>query len=146
MFSSSFSLSFSLTFSLSLTHTHTDTRHSIGPNFQAFVHIEPLSLMSPSLTYLFSLCDIGFWNEGDQVSEYHAVPFSKGFSQPRNWTQVSCIAGRFFTIWATREAPGWDASLHGHKLPVFQLIAKCANWLCVQYSDSQFLTVILHSL
>ena len=102
------SLSFSLTFSLSLTHTHTDTRHSIGPNFQAFVHIEPLSLMSPSLTYLFSLCDIGFWNEGDQVSEYHAIPFSKGSSQPRNWTQVSCIAGRFFTIWATREAPCFD--------------------------------------
>ena len=27
----------------------------------------------------------------------------RGSSQPRNWTQVSCIAGRFFTIWATRE-------------------------------------------
>ena len=24
--------------------------------------------------------------------------------QPRDWTQVSCIAGRFFAIWATREA------------------------------------------
>ena len=29
----------------------------------------------------------------------------QGSSQPRDWTQVSCIAGRFFTIWATREAP-----------------------------------------
>ena len=27
-----------------------------------------------------------------------------GSSQPRDWTQVSSIAGRFFTIWATREA------------------------------------------
>ena len=26
-------------------------------------------------------------------------------SQPRDWTQVFCFAGRFFTIWATREAP-----------------------------------------
>ena len=26
-------------------------------------------------------------------------------SQPRNWTRVSCIAGRFFTNWAIREAP-----------------------------------------
>ena len=26
-----------------------------------------------------------------------------GSSQPRDWTQVSHIAGRFFTIWATRE-------------------------------------------
>ena len=33
-----------------------------------------------------------------------AIPFSRGSSQPRDWTQVSCIAGRFFTIWATREA------------------------------------------
>ena len=33
-----------------------------------------------------------------------AVPFSRRPSQPREWTHVSCIAGRFFTIWATREA------------------------------------------
>ena len=26
-------------------------------------------------------------------------------SWPRDWTMVSCIAGRFFTFWATREAP-----------------------------------------
>ena len=31
----------------------------------------------------------------------------QGFSQPRHWTQDSSIAGRFFTVWATREAqPG----------------------------------------
>ena len=33
-----------------------------------------------------------------------AIPFSRGFSQPSNRTQVSHIAGRFFTIWATQEA------------------------------------------
>ena len=32
-----------------------------------------------------------------------AFPFSRGFSQPRDWTQVSHIAGGFFTSWATRE-------------------------------------------
>ena len=31
-----------------------------------------------------------------------AYPFSRGSSWPRNWTGVSCIAGRFFTSWATR--------------------------------------------
>ena len=31
------------------------------------------------------------------------MPFSRGSSQPRDQTQVSCIAGRFFTIWATWE-------------------------------------------
>ena len=39
-----------------------------------------------------------------RILEWVAIPFSKGSSQPRDWTQVPCIAGRFFTIWATREA------------------------------------------
>ena len=34
-----------------------------------------------------------------------AFPFSRRYSQPRDQTWVSCIAGRFFTIWATWEAP-----------------------------------------
>ena len=39
-----------------------------------------------------------------RVLEWVAFPFSKGNSQPRDWTQVSHIAGDFFTSWATREA------------------------------------------
>ena len=39
-----------------------------------------------------------------RILEGSAMPSSRGSSQPRNWTQVSCIAGGFFTIWATREA------------------------------------------
>ena len=34
-----------------------------------------------------------------------AIPHCRGSSQPRDRTQVSHIAGRFFAIWATREAP-----------------------------------------
>ena len=30
------------------------------------------------------------------------IPFSRGSSRPRNRTYVSFMAGRFFTIWATR--------------------------------------------
>ena len=33
-----------------------------------------------------------------------AIPFSRGSSQPRDWTCVSSTASRFFTVWATREA------------------------------------------
>ena len=33
-----------------------------------------------------------------------AIPFSRESSQPRDQTQVSHIAGGFFTSWATREA------------------------------------------
>ena len=37
-----------------------------------------------------------------RVLEWVAFPFSRGSSQPRDWTQVSPIAGGFFTSWATR--------------------------------------------
>ena len=40
-----------------------------------------------------------------RILEWVAYPFSRGFSQPRNGTGVSCIAGEFFTSWATKEAP-----------------------------------------
>ena len=33
-----------------------------------------------------------------------AILFSRAPLQPRDQTPASCIAGRFFTIWATREA------------------------------------------
>ena len=38
-----------------------------------------------------------------RILEWVAIPFSRGSSWPRDRTQVSWIAGRFFTIWATRE-------------------------------------------
>ena len=41
---------------------------------------------------------------GFSRKEFIAIFFSRGSSQPRNRTQESCIAGRFFTYWATREA------------------------------------------
>ena len=31
-----------------------------------------------------------------------AIPFSRGSSRPRDWTRVSCLADRFFTVWAAR--------------------------------------------
>ena len=39
-----------------------------------------------------------------RILEWVAYPFSSGSSRPRNQTGVSCITGRFFTSWATREA------------------------------------------
>ena len=39
-----------------------------------------------------------------RILEWVAIPFSRGSSQPRYRTLVSCIAGGFFTIWATWEA------------------------------------------
>ena len=42
------------------------------------------------------------------ILEWVAYPFSSGSSQPRNGPGVSCIAGRFFTSWAIREAQFGD--------------------------------------
>ena len=39
-----------------------------------------------------------------RILEWVAISFSRGSSQPRDQTQVSCIAGRHFNFWATREA------------------------------------------
>ena len=41
--------------------------------------------------------------------EQVAIPFSRGSSWPRNRTRVSCIAGGFFTTWATREAQEYQS-------------------------------------
>ena len=38
-----------------------------------------------------------------RILEWVAIPFSRWSSPPREWTQVFCIAGRFFTVWATWE-------------------------------------------
>ena len=38
------------------------------------------------------------------ILEWVFIPFFRGSSWPRDQTRVSCIAGKFFTIWDTREA------------------------------------------
>ena len=42
-----------------------------------------------------------------RIWDWVAIPFSRESSQPRDWIRVSCIAGGFFTIWATREVPAY---------------------------------------
>ena len=42
-----------------------------------------------------------------RVLEWVAISFFRGSSRPRDQTRVSHIAGRHFTIWATREALHW---------------------------------------
>ena len=63
-----------------------------------------------------------------RILEWVAYPFSRGSSQPRNWTGVFCIVGRFFTSWATREAiifmldyllPFWDKVTIHFQFPLF---------------------------
>ena len=64
-----------------------------------------------------------------RIMEWVAMPFSRGYSPSRDGTQVSCIAGGFFTSWTTREA-WWhrycDAIFIQHVLEVvYQFLAPC---------------------
>ena len=44
----------------------------------------------------------------ERILEWAAMP-SRGSFRPRDWTQVSCIAGRSFLVWANREA--WNREI-----------------------------------
>ena len=63
-----------------------------------------------------------------RILEWVAISFSRGSSQHRDWTWVSCIAGRFFTVQTTSEATSMEKGevstfakhLHVHYLKWFQ--------------------------
>ena len=62
-----------------------------------------------------------------RILEWVAYLFSKGFSQPRNWTGVSCIAGGFFTNWAIMEAP--SATGKSKSMPQWDTTSRPLVWL-----------------
>ena len=67
-----------------------------------------------------------------EILEWVAIPFSRGSSQPRDGIWVSWIVGRFFTIWATREAQSarkWKAIIFNDK-----------NEVLTKLQDSLFLS------
>ena len=45
-----------------------------------------------------------------RIVEWVAFPFSRGSSPPRDWIQVSRIADRFFTRWATKEGRAYTCT------------------------------------
>ena len=47
-----------------------------------------------------------------RILEWVAMSFSRGSSWPRDQTQISCIAGRLFTVWATKEALGKELQVN----------------------------------
>ena len=48
------------------------------------------------------------WNSPGKNTAVDSCFLSRGSSQPRDLAQVSHIAGRFFTTWATWKAPKWS--------------------------------------
>ena len=67
-----------------------------------------------------------------RILERVAFPFSEGSSQPRKWTQVSHIAGRFSASWATREAQqSRNHCSYGERQHWNQIdLPKFKSWLC----------------
>ena len=53
------------------------------------------------------------------ILEWAVILFSRGFSPHRARTQVFCVAGRFFTIWATREALNKNQSVSERSSKIF---------------------------
>ena len=70
----------------------------------------------------------------------------QGISQPRDWTQVFHIAGGFFTIWDTKEAPWrrewlpalvfWPGEFHGLYSPWGRKELDTAEWLSLSLHSS----------
>ena len=58
-----------------------------------------------------------------KILERVAILFSRGFSWLRDQTWVSCTAGRFFTIWTTRETQ--DTILKAHKIGYIKVECAC---------------------
>ena len=54
-----------------------------------------------------------------RILEWVAFSFSKGSSQPRDWTQVSLIVGEFSTSWAIRKPIYGEAAIHRHLLRIY---------------------------
>ena len=64
--------------------------------------------------YLHPFCGLSFHcmvHRLLQARILECIAFSRGSSQPRDQTQVFCIAGRFFTSWATRESQKYWSGL-----------------------------------
>ena len=67
--------------------------------------VENWKSKSPSHVWLFATSWIIQSMEFSRPEYWSWVdfPFFRGSSQPRDWTQISHIAGRFFTSWAARD-------------------------------------------
>ena len=70
------------------------------------------------------------WNSSSKNTKVGSHCFSRGSSWPRHQSQVSCIAGRFFTIWATKEA-------HKHESEVAQSCPTLCNTMDCSYQAPQ---------
>jgi len=77
-----------------------------------------------------------------RILEWVAMPFSRGSFQSRDQSQVSCIAGGFFTIWATTEAQ-LSSSINSYqtKLSIFIVVHIAVLYLTYFIPSSFYLLI-----
>ena len=106
-----FKVSFATLAAISATRKNIKAEDMRNMNFQRLVFCLPfiqsymkvkVAQLCPTLCYPTDYTVHGILQA--RILEWVAFSFSRGSSQPRDRTQVSCIAGGFFTSWATREA------------------------------------------
>ena len=71
--------------------------------------------------------------------EWVVYLFSRRFSQPRNQTRVSCIAGGVFTSWATREPKELPGRVHFKSLLSLSFLGTTGVTFFFGYYRSHFL-------
>ena len=76
----------------------------ITSSFNTWLWKVKVAQSCPTLCNSMDYTDLGILQA--RILEWVAFPFSRGSSQPRDRTQVSRIAGGFFTSWATKEGSG----------------------------------------
>ena len=116
-----------------------------------YVHIYMRSEVSQSCTTLCNPTDCSLPGSSvrgifqARILEWVAISFSRGTSQPWDWFQVSCIAGRRLTLWATREA--LPPNINTYLFRFFSLIVVLRYWIwfSVLYSRPLLLTYFVHS-
>ena len=120
--------------------------NNTGVSCHAFLQgIFPTQGSTPHLPHCRRILDHLSHQGSPRILEQVAYPFSRGSSQPRNPTGVSCIAGRFFTNWATREAGYLDLNIHIYKVSV-RWVENCFEWLDYLLKTKLCKPVTLNSL
>ena len=81
-----------------------------------------------------------------RILEWSAMPSSRGPSQPKDQTHVSCIAGRFFTRWATRDRIQAYNLMIGKSFLIFVPIIRDLNQMGPTYQFPRILWFLGQSI
>ena len=78
-----------------------------------------------------------------RILEWVAIPFSRGSSQLRDQTQVSCITGGFFTVWpAGKPSESYLNPTTSHQVTLNELLNFCRLYL---FSPHFHITIVFSS-